>query len=310
MLHDLLLVAGQVLTLFLMMGVGFFFARRGQLNAAALSQMSHILLYVVTPCVVVDALLGPQCTLSLVWDILWCLAALAAVYAAYFLLSRMLFSRSSADTRAPLQLAAIYSNTGFMGIPLIRGVLGEEAMIYCVVALVVFNIVTWTHGAIVMGGKENASLKKAVLNPGVLGSVIGFFFFFSGLSLPSPIASAVGYLGNLNTPLAMVVIGGQMASADLMQTFRRPVLYAGSGLKLLLVPLLTALVLLPFGLDGLTYQTLVILSACPTAGIVGIFAQQFRRDTATAAQMITLSTLLCILTLPLVAVAARHLAGL
>lgn len=309
MLRDLILVAGQVLTLFLMMGVGFFFVKRGQLNAAALSQMSHILLYVVTPCIVMDALLGPQCTPDLLVDILWCVAALAVVYAVYFLVSRVLFPRTPVDTRAPLQLASIYSNTGFMGIPLIRGVLGEEALIYCVVALVVFNIVTWTHGAIVMGGRENASLKKAVLNPGVLGSAIGFFFFFTGLSLPSPVASAVGYLGSLNTPLAMVVIGGQMALANLIETFRRPALYAVSGLKLLLIPVLTALVLLPFGLDGLIYQTLVILSACPTAGIVGIFAQQFRRDTGSAAQTITLSTLLSILTLPLMAVLAKALAG-
>lgn len=309
MLHELILVAGQVLTLFLMMGVGFFLVKRGSLNAVGLSQMSHILMYVVTPCVVVDALLGPQCTPDLLHAILWCLAALAASYAVYFLLTLPLFPRAEADTRAPLRLSAIYSNTGFMGIPLIRGVLGEEAMIYCIVALVVFNVVTWTHGAVVMGGRENASLKKAILNPGVLGAAAGFFLFFTGLSLPGPAASAINYLGSLNTPLAMVVIGGQMASASLVETFRRPTLYAASALKLLLVPLLTALVLLPFGLDGLIYQTLVILSACPTAGIVGLFAQQFRRDTVTAAQMITLSTLLSILTLPLVAVAARALAG-
>lgn len=309
MISNLLTAAGQVLSLFLMMGVGFFLVRRGRLDAAGLSKMSYILLYVVTPCVVVDALLGPRCAPELLWAILRCLGALAAAYAAYFLLCALLFRRLPADTRDPLRLAAIYSNTGFMGVPLIRGVLGEEAMIYCIVALAVFNIVTWTHGAIVMGGRENASLKKAVLNPGVLGAAAGFLLFFTGLPLPFPVASAVGYLGSLNTPLAMVVIGGQMASADLGSTFRRPVLYISAALKLIAVPFVTALLLLPFGLDGLTYQTLVILAACPTAGITGIFAQQFRRDTTAAAQSITLSTLLSILTLPVMAVFAKTLAG-
>ena len=309
MLTDFLIVMGQVLTLFLMMAVGFFFAKRGQLTSAALSQMSHVLLYVVAPCVIIDSLLKAQPSPELIHSILMCTAALLLTYALYMLLAAPFFPKKDPDTRDTLRFGMVYGNTSFMGLPLIQGVLGSGALIYCTVSMAVFSITTWTHGAILMGGKENASVKKAILNPGVIGCVIGFIFFFSGLRLPSPVATAIDYLADLNTPLAMLVIGGQMASSNLAETFRKPTLYAASAVKLLAFPLLTALVLLPFGLNSLTYSTLVILSACPTAGVTGIFAQSFRRDTATAAQMITLSTLLSIATLPLLALLARTLNG-
>lgn len=304
MLQNLLLVAGQVFTLFLLMGVGFFLARRGQLTGPGLSQMSCVLLYVVTPCVIVDALGKAARTPELIRSILWSLAALAVSYAVYALLAIPLYPKQPPDTRDSLRMGCVYGNTGFMGIPLISGVLGQTAMPYCTVGLGVFNIATWTHGAVLMGGRENASVKKVLLNPGVIGCAAGFLLFFTGLTLPGPIASAVGFLGSLNTPLAMLVIGAQMASADLPRTFRRRELWLASLFKLAVLPALTMALLLPFRLDALAYQTLVILSACPTAGITGIFAQQFGRDSASAAQLVTLSTLLSILTLPVAAVAA------
>ena len=121
------------------------------------------------------------------------------------------------------------------------------------------------------------------------------------------VGSAVGFLADLNTPLAMVVIGGQMARTSLGSTFRRPDLYAVALLKLAAIPAVTALVLLPFHLPPLVYCSMVILAGTPTAGTSSILAQQFGRDAGSAAQMVTLSTLLSVLTLPVVAVAANLL---
>lgn len=305
MISLLLLVAGQVLTLFLLMAVGFFFTRRKTLTAETLSRMSTLLMYVVSPCVVIHSLTQTQCTPDLVRSVLLTLAASVVFYVLAAVLSTPLYPSLAADTRDPMRFGTIYGNVGFMGLPLIQGVLGTEAVIYCTVGVAVFNIATWTHGIILMGGKSNASLKKALLNPGVIGCVIGFILFFTGFRLPDPIAAAVGHFGNMNTPLAMLVIGGQMASVPLLETFRRPLLYGVSALKLLVLPFLTAFLLLPFGLNESAYSTLVVLAGCPTAGVTGIFAQSFRRDSSTTAQIITLSTLLSILTLPLITLAAH-----
>ena len=100
-----------------------------------------------------------------------------------------------------------------------------------------------------------------------------------------------------------------MAGADLGATFRNPRLYLAALLKLIGLPLVTALVLLPLGLEPVMYTTLVILAATPTAGYTSIFAQQYRRDAGTAAQLVTLTTLCCILTLPCFAVLAGMWSG-
>lgn len=308
MLQNLQVVAGSVLTLFLLMAVGFFFGKRRLLSEEALSQLSRLLLYVVTPAIMIDSFAvdrTPEGTALLLATI----AALAGTYGLYMALSAALFRRQPPERRGVLRFSAIYGNIGFMGLPLIQSVLGGGAMLVAVVSLAVFNIATWTHGVVLIGGRGRLSLQKTVLNPGVLGFAAGLLLFLTGWRLPGPVDAAVGYLGSLNTPLAMVIIGGQMAKTNLGAAFRDRELYLISALKLLGLPLLTGLVLLPFRLDPAAFTALVILSGCPTAGVTALFAQSMDGDTALAARQITLSTLLCIVTLPLTAALAQTLAG-
>lgn len=306
MLESLLLVAGQVATLFLMMAVGFVLVKRQHLNRDGLGQMSHLLLYVVSPCIIIRAMEtenDPQLLRDLGLGVL----VTVGFYIVLGVAASLLFRKKAENTRISLQFSLVYANVGFMGLPLIQAVLGEEALIFCAMYLVVFTIVQWTHGVALMGGKGAASLKKALLNPGVLGLAAGLPLFLTGLRLPGMVDQAVSFLADLNTPLAMVVIGGQMAYSDFSQTFRRPDLYAAAAVRLIAAPLVTALVLLPFHLTPLLYSTCVILAGAPAAGSTSIFSQKFGRDTATAAQAVTLSTLFSIFTLPVFAVLAAFL---
>ena len=308
MLEALQVVGGSVLTLFLLMSVGFGFGRAGLLSDATLSQISRILLYVVTPCIMLTSF-EVERTPHSQRQLLSTLAVMIGVYALYMLLAQLLFPREREEHRGILRFAAVYGNTGFMGLPLIQSALGDEAMMAAVVGLAVFNTAIWTHGQVLIGGRSRLSWKRAALNPGVLGLVGGMALFFTGWRLPGPVDDAVGYLGSLNTPLAMVVIGGQMAGANLPAVFSAPKLYLVSAVKLLGIPLLTALVLLPFRLDPVIYVASVILAGCPTAGATSLFAQSMGRDTALAARQVTLSTLLCLVTLPLAAALAQLLAA-
>ena len=139
--------------------------------------------------------------------------------------------------------------------------------------------------------------------------VVGLLLYFTGWRFPGPVDSAVAYLGSLNTPLAMVVIGGQMAQSDLVKVFSTRKLYLVSAVKLAGLPLVTAGLLLPFRLDPTVYVAAVILAACPTAGATSLFAQSMGKDAALGAQQVTLSTLLCMATLPVMAMLAQLLAA-
>ena len=300
-------VASQVVTLFLLMGVGFVLAQLGKLHTDGVSQMSTLVLYVVTPCLMISAFEVDRAP-----DMVETLGVFFVVYAVSTLLglavAQLCFRNEEPDRKAPLRFGMTYGNNGFMGLPLVHAILGQDAMLFGVVSAVSFNFLLWTQGAKTMGGKVGP--RAILVNPATIGAVIGGFLFFSGLRLPSMVNNAVSFMADLNTPLAMVVIGAQMAGADLKVSFTSRKLYGAAAVRLLIAPLIPLLLLLPLHLPAMSYCACVILCAVPTAGATGMFAQRFGRDTATAAQLVTLTTLLSVITLPLFAVAAQTISGL
>ena len=307
MLADLLTVVGQVVTLFLMMGVGFVFAKLKWFSKETSNQCTQLILYAVGTCIIITKL-QIDCTPETVQTMLKAALGMALTYVIMIPLSQLLFRKEPSDTAVVRRFGITYANNSFMGLPLLAGVLGEDALLFGVISMLVFFTFQWTHGVLIYGGK--LSLKSAILNPGIIAIIIGLFFFIVGFKIPAPVFNAMEFMGDLNTPLAMVIIGGQMARSNIGEVIKKPKLYLTAAIKLIFVPALTILLLLPLKLEPLSYCACVVLSACPTAGITSMFAQMYRRDEATATQMVTLSTLLSIITLPIFAVIARQISGL
>ena len=307
MLSELLIVVGQVVTLFLMMGVGFVLAKKGWFSRETSNQCTQLILYVVGPCIIITKL-QIEASAAVVHTMLMAALGMALTYVVMVPLSQLLFRRENADTRVVRRFGITYANNSFMGLPLLAGVLGDEALLFGVISMLVFFVFQWTHGVLLMGGRLN--VRSAVLNPGIIAILIGLLLFAVGFSIPAPVYSAMDFMGSLNTPLAMVIIGAQMARSDILGVLKKPMLYLTAAIKLLFVPALTCVLLLPLHLEPLSYCACVVLSACPTAGVTSMFAQIFHRDEETAAQMVTLSTLLSIVTLPVFALLARQISGL
>ena len=304
----LLMVSSQVGTMFLMMAAGFGLVKAGKLTPEAVPQMTNLLLTVVLPCMLVDSLQIER-TQALLDVMGYAFLLLAVLYVLYCLLTAPLFRRQPPATGKALRFGVLYGNVGFMGLPLIHMVLGEQAMVYGVIILIIFNLFNWSQGVVLMGGRKQISLKQAVLNPGILGIIAAMLLFFCGITLPSMVGNAVNFLGSMNTPLAMVIIGAQMAQADWQAIFRNRSILLACLLKLVAMPLLTALVLYPLHPEPDLYCTLVLLAGVPTASITAMFAQRYGQDVATSAQLVTLTTLLSILTLPCCGVLAALLSG-
>lgn len=304
----LLMVSSQVGTMFLMMAAGFGLVKAGKLTPEAVPQMTNLLLTVALPCMLVDSLQIER-TQALLDVMGYAFLLLAVLYVLYCLLTAPLFRRQPPATGKALRFGVLYGNVGFMGLPLIQMVLGEQAMVYGVINLIVFNLFNWSQGVVLMGGRKQISLKQAVLNPGILGIIAAMLLFFCGITLPSMAGNAVHFLGSINTPLAMVIIGAQMAQADWQAIFRNRSILLACLLKLVAMPLLTALVLYPLHPEPDLYCTLVLLAGVPTASITAMFAQRYGQDVATSAQLVTLTTLLSILTLPCCGVLAALLSG-
>lgn len=307
LIGNFFVVASQVVTLFLLMGVGFVMAQLGKLHTDGVSQMSTLVLYVVTPCLMINAFeVEREPGMVGILGVFFVAYAIATVLG--MVCAHLCFRREAPERKSALRFGMTYGNNGFMGLPLVKSILGPEAMIFGVVSAAAFNFLMWTQGVKTMGGKVGP--RSVLLNPATVGMVVGGFFYFTGVRPPEMVDNAIGFMADLNTPLAMVVIGAQMAGADLKVSFTSRKLYGAAAVRLLIAPLIPLVLLLPFHLPPISYCTCVILCAVPTAGATGMFAQRFGRDTATAAQLVTLTTLLSVITLPLFAVAAQSLAGL
>lgn len=306
-ISDFMTVCGQVITLFLMMGVGYVLARKGWFTEETAAQCTRILIYVVTSCIIITQL-QIEASVQVIRSMLFSAVGMAAPFVIMLPLVQFMFRKEHPDTKIVRRFGMVYSNSSFMGLPLLAGILGDDALLYGVISMLIFALFQWTHGALTMGGKF--SVKSMVVNPGMISMAIGLFLFVTGLRLPAPVNNAMEFMTDMNSPLAMVVIGSQMARADILNVFKQPKLYLTAAVKLIIVPAVVCIVLLPLEMEPLSYCACVVLAACPTAGTTSMFAQIFKRDVETAAQMVTLSTLLSIVTLPVFAVLARQLAGL
>lgn len=305
MLMLFLTVLKQVVALFVMMGVGFVASRMGKIDKTGTTQMTFLLLYVITPCVILNSMLvekTDEILSALFTTGIWSLLILTALA----FLSAPLFRRRPAPQRAVLRLGSIHGNVGFMGLPLIQMILGNQAVIYLAANLAAQNLLVWTHGVSLMSGKM--SPKNAILNPAVPSFLVGLALLLTGLRPPEIVGTIIDFFAGMNTPLAMLIIGVQMSNAKIGQLFSRPELFSVSALKLLVVPILAMVVLHLFDIPYLVYCTIVIALATPAAGYISIFAQNFGGAEEDAAQLVVLTTLLSILTLPLIATAVQYLA--
>lgn len=306
MIGNIIIVAAQIGVLFLLMGVGFLLRKLELVDERGAGQMSSLLIYVVTPSVVIHSLQTPYSS-HLMSALVWSSLLLILCYAVLILLSQLTFRKAPGELRPVLRFAQVYANNGFMGLPLVQAVLGSQAVIFVMPSLMIFQLFQWTHGMAIMGGK--VSLRRILLNPGIISLLIGIGLFVGRITLPAVLGDTVAFLANMNTPLAMVIIGIQMADANFRAIFTSARLYGVALIKLLVAPAVTLLIMLPcLRIDPDLFCTMVILAAAPTAGMTSILAQQFRQDTATAAQAVSLTTLLSLFTLPVFSVIAKTIA--
>ena len=310
-MENLVTVARQVAILFVLMGFGAGMRKAGFFRENAIDGIVNILILVVTPCLIVDVFQRPYDPGQLrSLGIAFALAVL--VHLALIALARLVVRHRSEDVRRPLLLAAVFSNAGFMGVPLEQAVLGDDGVFYGVVYVVVFNLFMWSWGLRTMcgegngeqgtGNRERGNRGKMIVNPGTVGIALGAPLFFLSVKLPAVIAVPVHHMANLNTPLAMIVIGYALAGAEFGKVLRTGAVYVAAAVRLVICPLLVIAALYPFhrSLDRNMMLALVIAASAPVAAMVSMFATKFRRDVDTAVSVVSGTTLLSILTMPVV----------
>lgn len=294
----------QTVIMFLLMLLGFVLARAGMLTEQGSRDISNVLLYAVIPCVILRSYMT-----GFSMDKLYALGWSAVVAVIAFVVT-IAVARLCYDTRRRIEnFSVAFGNAGFIGIPLVTAVFGTEAAFYVVAFSTLLNLLQWTYGIVIISGKkETINLRMVFINPVFLSMTAGLLIFLFQPPLSSVVTGTIGYIADANTLLAMVVLGYYLSKVDLRGLFARRNLYIVSGLRLIVVPLLTVLAFLPFPFArGDVALITLVAAATPVASSTAIFAQKFGQDYRQAVTYVCLSTVLSIVTLPLVMLLAEHM---
>ena len=298
-----LIVIKKIIEMFIILLVGTLIYKVKIIDDASTKHLSNVLLLLVSPLLIIQSY-QIDFNKELLYGLLWALLASFLTFFLMIIVSEFLFhgdkNRSSVE-----KIAVSYSNSGFIGIPLISGVLGDKGVFYMTAYITVFNVLLWTHGVILMG--DSNGLKgawKNFLSPAIISIIIGIVLFLCRLRLPQFIENPLEMIASMNTPLGMIVAGANLAQGNILKSLKNKRLYYLSLLKLIVYPLAGLVVLWLLPLEFEVAFTVFIALACPAGASVIMFAQRYDRDAYYASEIFVITTLLSAVTLPLLSIIA------
>lgn len=290
----------QVVAMFLMMVIGAVLYRGQLVDNAGSKQLSNVALYVATPAVILQSLATTFDAAKMVAG-----AACMALSFIFTLVSAGVARLYFRDRQRAAQLGITISNMGFMGIPLVQSVLGEEYVFYISACMAGQVPLIWSYGIwLISQDTSKISLKKIATNPSIVAVVVGIVLFCCSIDLTGVIKVTAQDMGNLNTGLAMLVMGIYLAQTDLRSLVRDRNLYAACALRLLAVPAIVIAVMVLLPIDPIVKLVVVIALSTPCGTVSAMFPQMFGGDYRFGAGLVSVSTLLSLVLMPLVLAAS------
>lgn len=302
----ILLVFETMLTLFLLCAAGYIGRKAGIIDTDFSKKLSGFVIKTAQPFLILNAILGTEYSrenLSLGFFTLFlgilCHAALAVCGALY---SKHIKPINEAKMT---NYCIIFSNAGFIGLPVIGAILGEKGLFCGAFYQISFNLFVWSYGMYMLGrGREDIKMnpKKMIINPGTPACIIGMILYLLKpyFILPEFLTSAFNYLGSLCTPLTQIIIGGLLATRSILPLLKSTKLYLFTFVKLILIPCIAALICRLLGADEFVTLFTVTMVALPCAANATMFGELYDIEPEYAAQLVGVTTVLSVLTIPAV----------
>ena len=293
----------QIAIMALLIAVGWVLRRKNFLSEQGTKELGAILLRIIIPCVIVKSYIFPysrerllELALSAGLALLGFIAAMLIAYAVY------------GKRRRIENFAAAFCNAGFIGIPLAQAAIGEDGVFYVAASVALLNLFQWTYGVYIMTDRRDAIRAKTIAtNPVVIAIVVGVVLFVGRIPVPEILTSTLGYIAGMNTPVAMILMGTYLARVSWRELLDRRA-YSCVLLRLVVIP---AVVLVLFWLLPVSNTAVVmavfLAAATPVGANICVFAQQYNSDYPFSVVTVCLSTVLSVVTVPLLSTLAQAL---
>ena len=296
-----LLLMEEIIKLFIIMFMGYAVVKAGLMKSSESKSVSVIMVYLVIPCVILNAF-QVEYTPDVQKGLLLACVAAVAVHILFLLLTAIL--------KKPLHLdviecaTIIYSNAGILVIPLVQELLGQEYVIYSSAYIAVQLVLIWTHCKNMLCEEDKLEWKKVLLNVNIISIIAGVVLFIFRIQLPSGAQDVLNMMNNMIGPLGMLLAGMVIAEVPLKTVFTRKRSYLSAALRLLIYPVFV-LVLMKVIQTFTSIQdskqillTVYLAAITPACATVTSMAQLYDKDAAYSSSLYVLTTLLSIVTMP------------
>ncbi|MCD7905942.1 MAG: AEC family transporter [Clostridiales bacterium] len=288
--------------LFILIFAGFACVKTGVIKAGSKKAFSDLLIYLIVPAMIINSYITdfqPEVFSNLLLafglSALFLLTGMAAVFSAGIKIK---------GENAPIaKFACIFSNAAYMGFPLIQALFGSEGLLYASAYVTVFNILIWTVGVSMVSGKAKIkeTLRTILTTPAVIFVIIGLVIFLCRIPVPEIISLPLGYIGSMNTPLSMIIIGMIIANSTVGSLVKNKLIIFIIALRMVIIPLICFGIFFVLNIRGIVPNIVLLLEACPCAAMTSVFAVKYGYDENLAAGAVVITTFISIITLPLFA---------
>lgn len=299
-----MVVLNQMIVLCIMMGIGYFLMKKNYIDDHFNKKMNFLVLQLTLPCLILASVFGEnETSQKMVFQVL----VIGLIYfmilpvVAYIVVKILRVEKSK---QGLFMFMTIFSNSGFMGIPVIAALFGNTGVIYAAIMTMLFNICLFTYGVFLFGLDSEEGIEinlKSLMTPGVLSSVIALILYFFRIPLPEVLISTFDYVGAVTVPLAMILIGASLTAIPMKEIVVDYSIYPFVFIRQILIPLL-AFPIVNYLIDDQIIKGVILLSlAMPVGTSVVMFATQYGGDTVTASKTVLLTTVLSVITIPFIA---------
>lgn len=202
--------------------------------------------------------------------------------------------------RKHIEAMLVFTNMGFIGLPVIQSVYGDGAVFYIAVMGIPFNILVYSYGVYLLGKESGKLPLKNMLNPSIIAAVVVLLLYFTGLPVPSFVTELMDMVGGITIPLALIIVGYNLARASIWDILRDRSAYIFLLLKLFLYPAVIWLIFRPFIKNPVFLGVMVIVAAMPVGSNVSMINREYgeERDSGAIAKCTVLSTVLSAVSIP------------
>ncbi len=300
-----MLLLQQMMALFLMMLIGYLCAKVGAIDKTASKTISWLVVNVGNPAMILASGMDHENSVEMK-KILLVLGISLAIYAALLLVSIVFpqILKAERENYGVYRVMLIFSNIGFMGLPILSALYGSEALLYAAMFFFPYNIIIYTYGIRAMKQDQSGKEKfqwKSIFNAGVIACVVSLTIYFGRIFVPDFLFHAAESLSHITAPLSMMVIGASFLEFRLRELFTDVRLLVFSAIKLLVVPVIGTWIIMQLVPDPMICGVCMVMLATPVGSMTAMLAQQYDGNYGLASKGVALTTMLSVVTIPIVA---------